>query len=135
MNKKGWGLRVELVFVLLFLICLLTATIGLQKLGIFGEGDNTIDRTETKNNDSYIELENKLSDSAKRYYESTYPNGSSDTIIINYNSLKNNGYIDYLNDNYGRECNGYAKILRSGICVSYIRCTFYKTTGYSVEYE
>ena len=36
MNKNGWGLRVELMFILLFLICLVMATIGLNQLGLLG---------------------------------------------------------------------------------------------------
>ena len=41
MNKNGWGLRVELAFLLLFLICLLIATIGLHRMGLLGT-DNGI---------------------------------------------------------------------------------------------
>ena len=41
MNKNGWGLRAELGFLLLFLICLLVSTIGLHELGMFGAKDTS----------------------------------------------------------------------------------------------
>jgi hypothetical protein len=135
MNKKGWGLRAELGFLLLFLICLLIATIGLQKLGIFGTS-NTNNRTfEAPSKFNYSALENRVSSAALKYYENAYPYGSSDTVIVSIDSLKNNGYLNPVYDNYGRECKGYAKVLSNGTCVSYIRCALYKTTGYSEDYE
>ena len=42
MNKNGWGLRVELVIILLFLICLAIACIGLNRFGLLGENDNPL---------------------------------------------------------------------------------------------
>jgi hypothetical protein len=135
MNKKGWGLRAELGFLLLFLICLLVATIGLHKMGIFGSGNTNIISTEKGSSVNYANLENKVSESAKRYYESNYPNGSNDTVIVSIDTLKSAGYLSPIYDNLNRECKGYAKILPSKICVSYIRCGFYKTTGYSEDYE
>ncbi len=134
MNKKGWGLRVELAFLLLFLVCLLLATIFLQKLDIFGSGDKDFGSFETSKYD-YTILENKVSSSAKMYYENVYPNGSNDTVIVSVETLKNSGYLSDLSDNLNRDCKGYAKILSNGNCVSYIRCPFYKTTGYSEDYE
>ena len=132
MSKKGWGLRAELGFLLLFLVCLLVATIGLHKLGIFGTSSTII---KNDSNYNYTELENKVSEAAKRYYNNNYPNGASDTVIISVNTLKNNGYLSSIYDSSNRECKGYAKVLPTGTSVSYIRCGFYKTTGYSEDYE
>ena len=135
MNKNGWGLRAELGFLLLFLICLLIATIGLHKLGIFGEGEGEIKSIELVNKADYADLENELVNAAIRYYKSAYPNGSSDTVIVTTDTLKSNGYLSPLYDKFGRECKGYTKILRTGTAVSYIRCAVYKSTGYNEEYE
>lgn len=134
MNKKGWGLRVELAFLLLFLVCLLIATIGLQRLDIFGGGDKDFEPDITNKFD-YTVLEDKVSASAKKYYENIYPEGSTDTVIVSVETLKNSGYLTEISDNLNRECKGYAKILSNGTCVSYIRCPFYKTVGYSEDYE
>lgn len=133
MNKKGWGLRAELGFLLLFLVCLLVATIGLHRLGIFGASSTVISNSDSNYN--YTDLENRVNEAAKRYYSNNYPNGSSDTVIISVNTLKNSGYLNPIYDNLNRECKGYAKVLSTGTCVSYIRCGFYKTTGYSEDYE
>lgn len=135
MNKNGWGLRAELGFLLLFLICLLIATIGLHKLGIFGEGEGEIKSIELVNKADYADLENELVNAAVRYYKNAYPNGTSDTLIVTTDTLKSNGYLSPLYDKYGRECKGYTKILRTGTAVSYIRCAVYKSTGYNEEYE
>ena len=134
MNKNGWGLRAELGFLLLFLICLLVATIGLHKMGIFGVGNTNINVNENGSFD-YGNLENKVTIACKKYYSSNYPNGSSDTIIMNLTTLKNTGYLSPIYDSLNRECKGYAKALPSGVCVSYRRCSFYKTVGYSEDYE
>ena len=135
MNKNGWGLRAELGFLLLFLVCLLIATIGLQRLGIFGSGNTSINSFQEVSGFDYNGLESKVAEAARKYYDNFYPNGSSDTVIISVETLKNNGYLTPLYDKYNRECKGYAKVLPLGTCVSYIRCPLYKTTGYSEEYE
>lgn len=135
MNKNGWGLRAELGFLLLFLICLLTATIGLHKLGIFGSGDNGNSSIELVNKSDYSALEGKLVEASVNYYNNVYPKGSSDTVIVTVDTLKSNGYLTPLYDKWGRECKGYTKILKTGTAVSYIRCAMYKTTGYSEDYE
>ena len=135
MNKNGWGLRAELGFLLLFLICLLIATIGLHKLGIFGDGEGEIKSIELVNKADYADLENELVNAAVRYYKNAYPNGTSDTLIVTTDTLKSNGYLSPLYDKFGRECKGYTKILRTGTAVSYIRCAVYKSTGYNEEYE
>ena len=80
-------------------------------------------------------MESKLVEASVRYYNNTYPNGSDDTVIVTIDTLKSNGYMEALTDKLGRECKGYTKVLKTGTAVSYIRCSFYKTTGYNEEYE
>ena len=138
MNKNGWGLRVELAFLLLFLICLLISTIGLHKMGILGtdEGVYTDDGTINENvNFDYNSLEKKVTESAEVYYKDMYPNGSDDTIVVSTSKLKSGGYLESITDAKGRECIGYAIILKTKNIVSYIKCGIYKTAGYSEDYE
>lgn len=140
MNKVGWGLRAELGFLLLFLICLLIATIGLHKLGLVGnnepgvEGDFSI-YTVGNGNYDYESLEDEVTLAARKYYDLKYPNGSADTIVVSVDTLKNNGYLSPIYDSRNKECKGYARILRSKTIVSYIKCSVYKTAGYSEDYE
>lgn len=138
MNKNGWGLRVELAFLLLFLICLLISTIGLHKMGILGtdEGVYTDDGTINDNvNFDYNSLEKKVTDAAEIYYKDMYPKGSDDTIVVNTSKLKSGGYLESITDAKGRECSGYSIILKTKNIVSYIKCGIYKTAGYSEDYE
>ena len=135
MNKNGWGLRAELGFLLLFLVCLLVATIGLHKIGLIGNEDGRVKSIELVNKADYADLESRLLEASVKYYDRTYPHGSTDTIIVTVDTLKNNGYLTPLYDKWGRECRGYTKILKTGVAVSYIRCAVYETTGYNEEYE
>lgn len=129
MNKHGWGLRVELVIILLFLICLLISAIGLNRLGVLGENENSL----LKNNFDYSNLENKLKESAKRYIKEYYGEGITDVVIVRYNTLLNNGYISNLTDKYSKECSGYTEVIKASdtlIYYPYIKCSRYKTEGY-----
>jgi len=137
MNKNGWGLRAELGFVLLFLVCILFSTIGLQRMGLFGgeEGEGINFDNYTKGNYDYTSLENKVVDAARNYYYTKYPSGLNENIVVSVNSLKANGYMSPIYDSRNRECNGYAMILKSGTIVSYIKCSSYKTPGYNSNYE
>lgn len=130
LNKKGWGLRVELLFIVLFLVCLLIATIGLNRFGLFGNSN--------VNNDafSYSDLEYKLNDAAKRYYQNNYEVSLDNTLIINSSTLLFNGYLSNFVDGNNNNCSGYTRVIsKSGSITytSYIKCPNYKTPGYDYE--
>ena len=139
MKRNGWGLRVELAFLLLFVICILITTIGLYRMGLFGneEGSYIDIGNYTKGNGTfdYDALEQKVIFGARKYYNENYPNGNNDTIVISVDTLVNNGYITKLYDGRNKECSGYAKVLPNQNIISYIKCSIYKTTGYSESYE
>jgi len=138
MNKNGWGLRAELAFLLLFLVCLLIATIGLHLMGLLG-GDGGVyrndDYIENNINFDYNSLEKKVTDAANQYYNVVYNSKTNDTLIVSTDTLKQYGYLTSIKDSIGRECKGYSIIMRTNNIVSYIKCTMYKTAGYSDEYE
>ena len=137
MNKHGWGLRAELGFLLLFLVCILISTIGLHKFGLLinqAPYDDGFGSSSSINFD-FDSLERKVVVAAKNYYNDRYPSGTSDAIVVSVDTLKANGYLSPIYDNRNQECRGYAKILKTGNCVSYIKCSTYKTVGYSEEYE
>ena len=139
MNKNGWGLRVELAFLLLFLVCLLIATVGLHRLGLLGNdnGVYTDDSgyIEDSVNYDYSSLEKKVTNAASEYYKDVYTSNYDDTIVVSTSKLKDGGYLDSIKDARGKECKGYSMILKSGNIVSYIRCSIYKTVGYNEDYE
>ena len=138
MNKNGWGLRAELAFLLLFLICILIATIGLHRMGLLGNNDSGVyeDFSSYSSGSSsfdYDSLEKQVETAAKRYYNDKYSTG--DTIVVSVDTLKTYGYLMPIYDSRSKECKGYAKILRTGNAIAYIKCSNYKTVGYSEEYE
>ena len=139
MNKNGWGLRVELAFLLLFLICLLVATVGLHRLGLLGnDGGVYRDKdgyVEDTINYDYNSLERKVTSAANEYYRDMYSFTTDDTLVVSTNKLQTNGYLSTLVDARGKECKGYSIIMKTGNIVSYIKCSVYKTAGYNEEYE
>ena len=132
MNKNGWGLRIELVIIILFLICLLVFVIGLNRLGLL-QYDEDLMIDEDLNNFSYEVLENNLEDATKKYIREVYNESFENNVIINYSTLYNNGYIEKLKDEFNNECDGYTevvKITNAYVYYPYIKCTTYKTDGY-----
>lgn len=138
MNKHGWGLRAELAFVLLFLICIVISTIGLYRLGLLknaaGYYDDSNGYIKDNVNYDYDSLEKKLVDAASKYYSDKYKS-NNDTIVVTSRTLIDSGYLSPMYDSRNKECNGYAIILKNGNIVSYIKCSIYKTAGYSEDYE
>ena len=140
MNKHGWGLRIELAFLLLFLICLLISTIGLHRMGLVGNNSDGVEEdlsvyTRDTGNNNYSALEDRVSTAARKYYSDRYSGYNNDSIIISIDTLKYNGYLSPIYDSRNKECKGYAKVLSSGSVISYIKCSTYRTAGYSEEYE
>lgn len=139
MNKNGWGLRVELFYILIFLFCLVVATIGLNRLGLLGENDNALVKPDTSGSEtySYEPLETKVVSAAKKYYQDMYSGGSEDIVIVRVSTLQANGYLGELVDDRNKSCSGYAKVITSSggqqVYVSYIKCSRYTTTGYESE--
>ena len=138
MNKNGWGLRVELAFILLFVICIIIATIGLHKFGLLKNDSGVYTDSDGVVRDNinfdYNALEKRVTESAERYYNDKY-DGHSDTVVVSTTKLKSSGYLSGLEDYKGRECKGYAMVLANGNIVSYIKCGMYKTIGYNEDYE
>jgi|SRR5574344_403281 hypothetical protein len=136
MDKNGWGLRAELMVILMFLMCLVVATLGLNKMGLIGTNLDDIGsiNTNKNTNETYSFLEQKLTNAASEYVNKFY--GASyieDTLIIRYSSLYYNGYITKLVDNNDKECSGYVvaeKVNSNIIYYPYIKCSNYKTNGY-----
>lgn len=135
MKKNGWGLRTELLFILMFIVCLVVATIGLNRIGFIGGTFSAIDMFNGKDTkESYIMIENDLvkvaANYATEYYGGKYP---EDEFTIRLTTLINTGYTSKLTDPKNRECSGYVdvkKVNSSLIYTPYIKCATYRTEGY-----
>jgi hypothetical protein len=132
-KANGWGLRFELVFIMIFLICLLVATIGLNKLGLLGDND---DNYNNKVYFSYTVLENKLNDASKRYYQNNYDEYNPTDLTIRSYTLLSNNYMNELLDEEGNKCSGYTSVKHKATGIefkSFINCPKYTTEGYLYE--
>lgn len=134
MNKNGWGLRFELFFIAIFLVCLLIATIGLNKMNLLGNSDDSDLFGNVKDTTMYNGYESDLRKAALNYYNNKYAN-SNDTIVIKTSTLYQNGYLSVMYDTNGKECSGYAKVFSNKSVSAYIKCSKYKTDGYSKNNE
>ncbi len=134
MNKNGWGLRVELLFIILFLVCILISTIGLQRLGLLKDKEGSyVNLGGNGENYDYSGLEQKIVNAAIKYYDKKYPDGHNDTVIVSFDTLYHDGDITKLYDEIGKECNGYAKILKNKVTIGYVKCPKYMTSGYDED--
>jgi len=133
-KMNGWGLRFELVFIMIFLICLLVTTIGLNKFGLLGGSDN--DNDLNKVYFSYKTLENKMTEAAKRYYQNNYDQYLYNDAVIRSYTLIYDGYMSEIVDEFGNKCSGYTIVKQGDDGLnfkSYINCPKYKTEGYVYE--
>lgn len=133
-----WGLRWELCIIIVFIVCLLIATIGLNKFGLLSHDDNSYIRytgVEEGDTFSYSELESMVAQAGSKYYKSHYPNGLSSNTAVSVNKLYNAGYLSTLYDGKSRRCTGYAYLTKAGSSFGYIKCPRYRSEGYDGSYE
>ena len=133
-----WGLRWELCIIIVFIICLLVATIGLNRFGLLSkDGSDEIRYIGVEEGDtySYSELESRVARAGLNYYKSYYPNGLNTSTTVSVKRLIDTGYLDTLYDGEGRRCTGYAHLTIKGSSFGYIKCRRYRTEGYDFENE
>lgn len=128
MNKNGWGLRVELVFILIFLIALVIATIFLNQIGLFD------DVKYDTGNSNYSDVESDLVDAAKKYINQNYEfDMLENTTLVKYSTLKNQNFLGDLKDYTGNNCSGYVEVIKDEgmlLFYPYIKCNKYVTNKY-----
>ena len=132
-----WGLRWELCIIIVFIICLLIATIGLNKFGLLSNDSGVIRYVGPEEGDtySYNELESQIAQAGSRYYKSRYPKGISESKKVSVETLINAGYLNTLYDGSNRRCTGYAYLSTRGSSFGYLKCHRYRTEGYDLDYE
>jgi hypothetical protein len=133
-----WGLRWELCIIIVFIICLLVATFGLNRFGLLSSDSEEYIRyvgEEEGDTFSYSELEKEVSQAGTRYYKSRYSGGLSESVNVDVNTLIGAGYLSTLYDGKGRRCTGYAHLSMTGSSFGYIKCRRYKSEGYDPQYE
>ena len=137
LNKRGWGITNEIVFLLIFVICLLIFFIGISRLGLFDKpviDNNDNNNGALKEEYTYSELEDILVRDAKLYISDVYNNKLGlDTLIIKVRSLKNKGYLKEYTITKYEDCSGYIEVYKGENEINYepyIKCEKYETNGY-----
>ncbi len=142
MNKNGWGLSSELLFILIFVVCLVIAILGLRQLSLTEEfNPNYHSNTDTNNGATekefnYQELEVRLKNSTIDYIRDVYNNELGlDTLIIQADLLRENGYLKNYSDEDDKYCTGYSEVYLNEnneiIYEPYVKCgDFYESQGY-----
>ena len=142
MNKHGWGLSSELIFILIFIICLIIAVIGLKEFSLMEEFNPNYYSNTNTNNDSinkeynYQELEVRLKNSTIDYINDVYNNDLGlDTLIIQSSLLREMGYLNNYSDENDKYCSGYCEVYLNEnneiIYEPYVKCgDYYESKGY-----
>ena len=150
MKKEGWSIKKLLILlVIIFIIFIIFSLIFKSIKSTFRKSkkseEKEIEQTEKVDRVTYTytDLENRIKLAAERYQNDNYQGTleSTETIILKYQILKENGYISSKlidpNDS-SEECNGYVKFIKQEAKISYIpyiKCSDnYKTEGYYSSY-
>lgn len=137
LNNNGWGFNDFIIAIGLLAICLVVVIIFYNKLinsnnhkkykipSFVGEKDNI---------GNYVELEDKITEQAKLYSI----NVENDIVIIKFDSLIKNGYINKVVDpKNNKECSGY--VIYDGAAKkykTYLSCPGnYQTSNYNKDFE
>ena len=156
LNNHGWGLKAEIIYLVILLSCLLVAIFFIhvlysdleksnQKHDV--ETNNAVDtnpqnsnqeestqESEEINYDYYYDLEDNLNEATKLYLENQEYKGNDIYFTINSETLINSGYLENLKDQKNNICTGYSSVETSiddtYTIDSYIKCTDYTTNGY-----
>lgn len=145
-NKNGWSLATEIMFIIVFMICLLVSIYYLNKMGLLG--NNAIDnfnkaKTNVKTlltegmDTTYQDIEDTLLYETKKYVKRNYGDLGIDTLIITSSKLIDANYLDKEElsdpDKQGEYCSGYVEVEEVNnkfIYSPYISCLKYTTKGY-----
>ncbi len=145
-NKNGWGIVEAIIFIIIFIICLLFSFWGLRRLGLVDENlqfyplDKKNEAKEEKKEEkeekkfSYQDLETKMTQATKKYISDFYDNELGlDTLNIRVSQLIDNGYLKELKDDKKKNCSGYVSVYvlnDETIYEPYLKCKKYETKGY-----
>lgn len=145
LNNNGWGLRVAIAYMSIFIFCLILAVIGINRMGFFstepvitGEEEKTNVPEGIDEKQYYEDLETSVYEAIQKY-SNDFPDLLEDknSIIININELIDKGYITSLEDADGKQCKGYVEVFQSNTInySVYIKCSDYQTVGYDTRKE
>ena len=155
LNKHGWGIVSFLVFIAIFIICLLISAWGFRKLGLLDEEYHFVEFSQIKENrenmkkeeeskqkakeeketNSYSALEEKMVEAAKKYVKDFYDNTLGEaTLNIKVSVMQDKKYLDTLKDSNNKKCSGYVSVSKENdsslTYIPYLKCKKYTSKGY-----
>lgn len=137
LNKNGWGIKVAIIFICVFMFCLLfavfLATSNVNKLNEVHEEQEYVDSDNSFDSSEYYEnLETDVYEATKEYVSDNPKIKDEDYFKLNIDTLITTGYLSSFEDEYGNSCSGYVEISNDNgeHYDVYIICENYQTTGY-----
>lgn len=129
LTNHGWGLREMIFLSVVILFFVIVAAIMVSNL--YSDLNLSQDNNSGTNSDSsggytYSEIEQHLSDAARRYYRTHSDDGS--TIVISEDLVELNYLRSSQLETDNDTCEGYAVIADD--FKAYITCSYYETEGY-----
>lgn len=138
LNNRGWGYNSLVIFGTIFLIFLIIVSIGIKTMIKNNSNKDDANYVEVKNENygsvyaSYETLFKRAGETYALYHE-TLVNNSDDVIIVNEETLYNEGLIEKLDDPSGNGyCKGFALINIDGTVKGFIKCDNYQTDNYEL---
>ena len=136
LNNRGWGYNSLVIFGTIFLVILLFVAIAIK----------TFIKNEPKSNESnttsatgvYSSYEGTVKKAGETYkiYHETLVNNSDNVIIVNEDTLYNEGLLEKLYDPSGDGyCSSFALINLDGTVKGFISCSEYETSNYDLWVE
>lgn len=140
LNNNGWGLRVAILFIMLFIFCLLFSVTMIKKWGlesndmiIDNKSNSTEKKTDEVSDEYYVDLETSVYEAIQQYINDNpkvIENKTNE--VVNIKKLISFGYLQSLTDENNKQCSGYVEITNDTAVTynAYIKCNKYSTSGY-----
>lgn len=127
LNNRGWGLGIFLVFVMIFVLCIIVAGVNAYKIGLQKEPSIQFGSDSGKSNyEKYKPLEDKIKLAAEEYKNVHYTDMSfGDSVFVTFKTLVANNHLSS-----SEGCTGYVKISDGDEYIVYFNCPDYKSSGY-----
>lgn len=138
LNNRGWGLSFLIVIGVIFILILIFVSLRIKGMTHQLKDDDKTSKTiqkEEMNNSIYLSLEQALYKAGESYtvYHSSLIDNTSDHLIVWFDTLKQEGFIESLADPNGAgNCNGYVLIKNDYSINSFIKCSNYETLNYTL---
>ena len=141
LNNRGWGLRYIIVIICVTALILIFTSLRIRAFIRDNRDSNKTSENGKKSKDTrddanlYSALEIELEEAGEAYiiYHETLLEYSTDHVIVSYDTLKDEGFINGLPDPASdKNCDGYVMIYDDSSAKGFISCEKYETMNYDL---